>query len=89
MFKDREADLKNNRELKKIALAMIHNLEWHIREIRSEFGLESVPPPPIASYIPVLITPDNFPGVPVQKGMAKPEAEEEANETNEWFTLDL
>jgi hypothetical protein len=85
----REAGLKNNRELKKIAEATIHNLEWHIREIRSEFGLESVPPPPLASYTPVPITPETFPGVPVPNGMVKPEAVEEADETDEWVTLDL
>jgi hypothetical protein len=32
-------------ELKKIASATIYNLEWHIREIRLEFGLAVCPPP--------------------------------------------
>jgi hypothetical protein len=85
----REAGLLNNRELRKIAEATIHNLEWHIREIRSSFGLESVPPPPMASYTPVVPTSNIFPGVPVQNGMVQPEASEEANETNEWVTLGL
>jgi hypothetical protein len=52
----RETGVKN-RELKKLAEATIHNLEWHIKEIRSEFGLDSVPPPPVAAY-------QHFPRIP-------------------------
>jgi len=44
-FALRESGLKTKGELKKIALATIYNLEWHIREIRLEFGLAACPPP--------------------------------------------
>jgi hypothetical protein len=44
-FALRESGLKTKGELKKIASATIYNLEWHIREIRLEFGLAVCPPP--------------------------------------------
>jgi hypothetical protein len=44
-FALRESGLKTKGELKKIAEATIYNLEWHIREIRLEFGLAACPPP--------------------------------------------
>jgi hypothetical protein len=44
-FALRESGLKTKGELKKIAEATIYNLEWHIREIRLEFGLAVCPPP--------------------------------------------
>ena len=44
-FALRESGLKTKGELKKIASATIYNLEWHIREIRLEFGLAACPPP--------------------------------------------
>lgn len=86
----REAGLVNKQELLKIALATIHNLEWHIREIRFEFGLESVPPPVSVSYTPIA------PVVPI--GRSNPDGEPETEETQEsertgetqkWLTLGL
>ncbi|HEY9651390.1 MAG TPA: hypothetical protein V6C95_12055 [Coleofasciculaceae cyanobacterium] len=83
----REAAFVNKQQLLKIALATIHNLEWHIREIRFEFGLESVPPPAPVSYTPVA------PVVSIGRGNPEVEPETEESEetkgTQKWLTLGL
>ncbi len=88
----RETGLKH-RELKKLALSTIHNLEWHIKEIRSEFGLDSVPPPPVAAYLPIPTHPNAFNAAmapnPIENLVHNDDAVEavDADEADEWESV--
>ncbi len=79
----RETGVKN-RELKKLAEATIHNLEWHIKEIRSEFGLDSVPPPPVAAYQHFPTYPNAFNGAMAAHPIENAETSDDADEADEW-----
>jgi hypothetical protein len=75
------------RELKKLAEATIHNLEWHIKEIRSEFGLDSVPPPPFPAYLPVPAYPNTFNAAMAPNPIENPVQNDDAldaDEADEW-----
>jgi hypothetical protein len=85
----RETGLKH-RDLKKLALSTIHSLEWHIQEIRLEFGLDSVPPPPVATYLPLQMHHNAFNAAmapnPIENLVHNDDAVE-ADEADEWESV--